>query len=75
MFDVTILSPKAVLFEGKAKSVFLPGDQGEFEILSYHSPVISLLKPGRILIDSTQSLSVKKGLLRFYHNQLVVLVE
>lgn len=64
-----------MLFEGEAQSVFLQGDQGEFEILPYHSPVISVLRKGRIIIDRHKYVSVKKGLARFYHNELVILVE
>jgi len=70
-----MLNPKRVLFEGKAHSVFLQGDQGEFEILPYHSPVISVLRQGRIFIDRHKYVSVKKGLARFYNNELVILVE
>ncbi len=74
-FTVVILNPKRVLFEGKAQSVFLQGDQGEFEILPYHSPVISVIREGRIIVDRHKYVSVKKGLARFYRNELVILVE
>lgn len=75
MFTVIILNPKKVLFEGEAKSVFLQGDQGEFEVLPYHSPVISVLRKGHIIVDGHKHVSVKKGLARFYNNELVILVE
>jgi F-type H+-transporting ATPase subunit epsilon len=74
MFKVTILNPKHELFEGKAKSVILPGDRGEFEILDFHSPVISLLKEGNVIIDG-KYLAIKRGVANFHKGELVALVE
>ena len=75
MFDVTILNPQRVLFEGKAEKVFLQGNEGEFEILDYHAPLMSLLKEGKIVIDGKKSLAIKRGIARFAQNSLVVLAE
>jgi len=51
MFPVLLISRNEVLFEGKAESVFLPGDSGEFEILDFHHDILSLLAEGNIVID------------------------
>ena len=75
MFKVSILNPKRVLFQGEAWSVFVGGDQGEFELLEYHSPILSILNEGEILIDQKKFIKIKGGILRFHHNELVVLVE
>lgn len=75
MFKVTILNPKRVLFEDHAKSVFLCGDTGEFEILAYHNPLISLLKEGDIIIDFDKRLPIKGGIVKFYANELVAMVD
>jgi F-type H+-transporting ATPase subunit epsilon len=74
MFNVTILNPKHELYEGRAKSVILPGDRGEFEILDFHRPVISLLKEGSIIIDG-KYLAIKRGVAKFHKGELVALVE
>lgn len=75
MFHVTILNPKHVVFEGDAESVFLPGDQGEFEILTYHVPIMSLLKPGEVVVDWKTRIPIKNGMVKFDHNGCVILVE
>lgn len=75
MFNVIILDPKRVLYEGMAASVFLQGDKGEFEILPYHCPIVSLLKRGYILIDAKKRLRIKGGIAKFQKNELVVLAE
>ena len=73
--QVQILNPKHVLFEGKAKSVFLPGDMAEFELLDFHSPIVSLLRPGRVVLDGTKGIPIKKGMVNFDNNECMILVE
>ena len=75
MFHITILNPKHVIFDGDAESVFLPGDQGEFEILTYHAPIVSLLEPGVVKIDWKKSIPIKNGMVRFDNNECIILVE
>lgn len=63
------------MYEGSARSVFLPGDSGEFEVLDFHKPVISLLKQGEIIIDDKEVVAVKSGVVRMQNNELTALVE
>ncbi len=72
---LTILNPKHVLFEGEAESIFLPGDRGEFEILPMHAPIVSLLRPGNVVIDWKQSVPIKSGMVKFDNGECVILVE
>ena len=73
--NVTVLSPKQVIFEGTAKSVFLPGDRAEFEILECHAPIVSLLRKGSIAIDWDKRIPVKRGLVKFDRGECLVLIE
>ena len=70
-----IMNPEQVLFDDSAKSVFLPGDHGEFEVLDYHAPLISLLRPGNVTIDWERQIPIKKGIVKFDDNACTVLVE
>jgi len=72
---VTILNPKHVIFDGEAKSVFLPGDMAEFELLDFHAPIVSLLRPGNVIVDWKNTIPIKKGMVKFDHNECMVLVE
>lgn len=74
MFNVTILDQAHVIFDGVAKSVVLPGDEGEFEVLDLHKPVISSLKRGEIIIDN-MGFPIARGIARFAKDQLIALVE
>jgi F0F1-type ATP synthase epsilon subunit len=75
MFHLTILNPKHVLYEGDVNSVFLHGDQGEFEVMPYHTPIVSLLKEGDVIVNWETKIPIKKGLMKFFNNDCVVLVE
>lgn len=51
-----IVSPEATLFSGEVKSIAVPGINGEFELLSDHAPIVSLLKEGNVKIYGDISL-------------------
>lgn len=75
MFRVNIITNKSVLFEGLAESVFLPGEYGEFEILSFHAPIVSTLKKGKIRVDDI-FLEIEGGVARMTeNNELIVLAK
>ena len=74
MIDVSIINQAQVIFEGVAKSVILPGDYGEFEIMQFHWPIVSVLKKGEIIIDN-MGFPISKGIARFGEEKLVALVE
>ena len=75
IFALKILNPKHVVFQGNVESVFLPGDSGEFELLAYHVPIVSLLKEGEIVVDWKVRIPIKKGMVRFLGNECVILIE
>jgi F-type H+-transporting ATPase subunit epsilon len=72
---VTILNPKHVIYEGEATNVFLPGDMAEFELMDYHAPIVSLLAPGKVIVDWKTVIPIKKGMVKFDNNECMVLVE
>ncbi|MEI6788857.1 MAG: hypothetical protein WCL49_10310 [bacterium] len=74
-FSLKVLNPKHVVFEGPVETLFLPGDAGEFELLAYHVPIISLLKEGDIVIDWKTRIPIKKGMVRFSNDECVILLE
>ncbi len=74
MFNVAILDQAHVIFDGVAHSVILPGDEGEFEILDFHKPIISFLRRGEIVIDD-MGFPISRGIMKFYREQLIALVE
>lgn len=51
-----IVSPEATLFSGEVESVTVPGINGEFQMLSDHAPIVSLLQAGLIKIGGDVNL-------------------
>ncbi|GAB4154606.1 MAG: ATP synthase F1 subunit epsilon [Winogradskyella sp.] len=47
-----IVSPEATLFSSEVDSVVVPGINGEFEMLSNHAPIVSILSEGTIKINT-----------------------
>lgn len=75
MLKVILTNPNEVMFEGLAESVYLPGVYGEFEVLSFHAQIMSVLKKGIVRIDD-RFFNIKDGFARMdQNNELVVLVE
>jgi F-type H+-transporting ATPase subunit epsilon len=46
-----IVSPEATLFAGEVVSVTVPGINGEFQMLTDHAPIVSLLQQGNVKVD------------------------
>jgi F-type H+-transporting ATPase subunit epsilon len=74
MLEVVIFSPEKQLFQGKADSVVFPGENGVFEVLSYHKPLLSRLSGGNIFVDE-KKFAIRCGIVGVNHNKATVVVE
>jgi F0F1-type ATP synthase epsilon subunit len=75
MFKATILNPKRTLIEKEVFSIFLPGTEGEFEVMQFHKPLIALLKSGHIIINWEEALKIRKGVVMVHQDELIAMVE
>ena len=74
--NLEILSPEKSLFSGTALSVTLPGESGSFSVLDHHSPLMSTLDKGEIIIDSGKlKISIQRGVVEVLNNKVRVLVQ
>ena len=74
-FKCIILSPNNLIYENEIKSIFLTGDTGEYEILAYHYPLLGVLTESDIVIDWKERVPIKGGVVRFFANECIILVE
>jgi F0F1-type ATP synthase epsilon subunit len=74
MLEVVIYSPEKEVFRGKAESVIFPGENGVFETLSYHKPLLSRLISGNIVIDD-KLIKIRCGIVGINHNKATVVIE
>jgi len=74
-FKLSIMTPDALLYQNEVESVFLTGDQGEYELLPYHYPVLGFLQKGNVIINWKEAVPVKFGVIKFFANDCIILVE
>ena len=74
-----ILTPNGEIFNGKALSVVLPGEEGEFGVLAHHACLTTLLEAGVIDIEnedkSVESILINWGVVNIDEEKVIVLVE
>ena len=79
MFQLSIVTPEKVIFEGEVVSLLVPGMEGYLGILSNHAPLITALQPGRIEFqddqDKIQVFSVSGGFVEVSGNRATLLAD
>lgn len=74
-FKLTVMTPDKLIYENEVHSLFITGDKGEYELMPYHYPVIGILKQGNAIINWRESIPVKAGIVRFFANDCIILIE
>ena len=69
-----VTTPDRVVFEGNAQSLMFPGEQGTFEVLPFHRPLISKLMAGPVVIDG-RAVVIKRGIVRVADDVVTAVVE
>ena len=71
---VLITSAERVVFEGTAQTVLFPGEQGTFEVLPLHRPLVSRLQRGEIVMDG-RVVPIRRGIVRVADDDITAVVE
>ena len=74
VFDVLILTLDRVVFEGKGKSITLPGEKGTLEVLPYHKRLLTRLVQGPVVLDG-KTFPIRRGVAKVGLNEVTVIVE
>ena len=74
MLDVLLLNPREIIFEGEAKSVIVPGEEGSLEVLSFHKRLISRLLAGLVFIDD-KNYKIRRGIIKVSQNKVTIIIE
>lgn len=73
-----LVSPERLLLSAQVDMVVVPGTEGEFGVLAGHSPLVSTLRPGVIVVyddKSQQRIFVRGGFAEVTAEGLTVLAE
>ena len=77
MLNLVICSREEELFQGRADSVSVPAQEGDFQILSGHAPLLGLLEKGKIRLRSgkeEKSFDIQGGIIEVHNNEVSLLV-
>lgn len=79
MLHVHILSPEEKLFQGKAQIITLPGEDGSFQILPQHAPIVASLADGDISLQDEEGkenlFHIRSGFVEVLNNTVNILVQ
>ncbi|HTD39216.1 MAG TPA: ATP synthase F1 subunit epsilon [Mucilaginibacter sp.] len=77
--NLEILTPDKKVFEGEVTAVNLPGTMGAFEVLNQHTPLISTLEDGKLIVrqgpNKEDVYLISGGVVEVLNNKVVVLAE
>ena len=77
--QVDIVSAEGEIFSGPATMLFAPGSQGDLGIAPRHAPLLTLLKPGEVRVQTPegteQHFFVGGGALEVQPNKVTVLAD
>ena len=74
MLHVFVTSPEQLLFDGPAQRAVFPGEQGVFEVLTLHRPLVSRLSGGVMEIDD-RAFQIRRGVVRVADDVVTAIVE
>ena len=79
VFHFELVSPDKVLFSGAVQAVLVPGNEGDFQVLADHAPVMTSVRPGVVAIDDPQGkhrrIFVRGGFADASKNRVILLAE
>ena len=76
--NLRILTPERVLYDGTVEQVTIPTQSGEITVLPHHIPLVSLLKPGELIINregDTVAMVVSTGMLHIGTQEVIILAD
>jgi len=78
-FNVDVVTPEAVIWQGEADFVAARTTEGEIGILADHEPTMGALSAGAVVVNSTDgttiTVGVNGGFLQVFHNQVTLLTD
>lgn len=78
MFDLKIVCPERMFYEGKAKMVELNTTEGEIGVYADHLPMTMILKPGVLTIteeDGVKEAALHAGFIEILPDKVTILAE
>ncbi len=79
MYNLTIVTPEKIFFDGEVSSLVIPGSEGYLGVLTDHAPLITAVVPGKVLVidkDKKEiSMAVSFGFFEVSSNHATLLAD
>jgi len=79
MFNLTIVTPEKIFYEGDIASVIIPGSEGYLGTLTDHAPLITAIVPGKVTLKDKSmdeiEMAVSFGFFEISNNKATLLVD
>ncbi len=76
--QLEIITPDKKVFEGEVNIATFPGEDGSFQILNGHAPLVSLLKEGLVEYktkEASQQIYITGGVVEVLKNKVILLAD
>jgi F-type H+-transporting ATPase subunit epsilon len=77
--NVEVVAPDRVLWEGEASGISAPAAEGSMGVRPGHQPVLSVLRPGRVIVTPVNGesveLEVDGGFFSVDHDQVTIVLD
>lgn len=76
---IDIVTPQKLFFSGEVSSITAPGQNGLFQVLNGHAPLLAALKDGKVKLSlpdkSVQFFQIADGFFEVSNNKAILLTE
>ena len=77
-FTLSVLNSEEILFDGPVLSLYLPGAEGDMQLLPNHADIITLIRKGKVVIKTKEKgkidFPVTSGFFQMKKNQATLLI-
>ena len=76
--QLEIVTPEKKVFSDEVDSIVVPGIEGEFNVLTLHTPLVTIIKPGELTYTkagATERLAIGEGFIETSDDTVSVVVD
>ncbi|PIQ84964.1 MAG: hypothetical protein COV74_10195 [Candidatus Omnitrophica bacterium CG11_big_fil_rev_8_21_14_0_20_45_26] len=74
-FRLQVMSLRRILFDAEVEEAHMFGDEGEYDLLPYHYPLMGALPEGEIKVKGHGGVPLRAGVVMFQNNRCIVIIE
>jgi len=77
--QLSLISPEGIVFTGDVEMIVIPGAKGDFGVLNYHAPFMTMLRNGTVTLyqngQKVQAFNISGGFCEVVPDGCIVLAD